>query len=143
MNADPDSLFTLMRSRTRLPTIMRVRILVKVMRTSDYWSVLSLYASVVNIHGPPWLRFEPLQLLDFDYADPEPAFHSNADPDAACQKKAVTLRASKEHYWSTSYVRHLVTLYIHIFWILDKNREITVKQNICISPHHAFCCLYH
>ncbi len=42
----------------------------------------------------PWLHFEPLQLLSFDFdtdpdpafdcdADPNPAIHSDADPDPA------------------------------------------------------------
>ncbi len=35
----------------------------------------------------PWLNFEPLKLLNFDFnADPDPAFHSNADPDPASKK---------------------------------------------------------
>ena len=37
---------------------------------------LSLQAAIVSVHGPPWLHFEPLQLLNFvsDAApqDPEP-----------------------------------------------------------------------
>jgi hypothetical protein len=42
-------------------------------------SILSLHASIASVHGPPWLRFEPLSLLNFDFnADPDPAFHSNA-----------------------------------------------------------------
>jgi hypothetical protein len=30
-------------------------------------SILSLCASIVSIHGPLWLHFEPLQLLSFDF----------------------------------------------------------------------------
>ncbi len=34
------------------------------------------------VHGLPRLYFEPLKLLSFDFnADPDPDFHSNADPD--------------------------------------------------------------
>jgi hypothetical protein len=42
----------------------------------------------VSVHGPPRLYFEPLKLFycNFDVnadpnLDPDPAFHSNADPD--------------------------------------------------------------
>jgi hypothetical protein len=35
----------------------------------------------VSLHVPPRLHFEPLKLLDFDFnADPDTAFHSNANP---------------------------------------------------------------
>jgi hypothetical protein len=37
-----------------------------------------------SVHGPLWLLFEPLMLLIFDlHANPypDPAFHSNADPE--------------------------------------------------------------
>ncbi len=36
----------------------------------------------MSVQGPSRLYFEPLKLLNFDfYADPDPAFHSSADPD--------------------------------------------------------------
>jgi hypothetical protein len=39
----------------------------------DHWST-----------DPPWLHFEPLQLLNFDFsAVLDPVFHSNADPNRA------------------------------------------------------------
>jgi hypothetical protein len=35
----------------------------------------------VSVHGPPRLYFERLKLLNFDFhSDPDPAFHSNANP---------------------------------------------------------------
>ncbi len=38
-------------------------------------SILSLQASIVIVHGPPWLHFEPLKLLNVDFnADPDPDF---------------------------------------------------------------------
>jgi hypothetical protein len=38
----------------------------------------------VSVYGHPWLVFEPLKLLQFDFnADPDPAFHSNTDPETA------------------------------------------------------------
>ncbi len=49
---------------------------------------MSLEASTVRVHGPPRLYFEPLKLLDFDNADPDPDFHLNADPDPASKNKA-------------------------------------------------------
>ncbi len=34
------------------------------------------------MHGPLWLYFEPIKLLNFDVnADPDPALHSNSDSD--------------------------------------------------------------
>jgi hypothetical protein len=51
--------------------------------------ILSLQASVLSVHGPPWLYFEPLKLLIFEfYVDQDPAFHSNADPDPASKNNA-------------------------------------------------------
>ncbi len=47
-------------------------------------SILTLNASIVCAHNPPWLHFEPVKLLNFDAdsnPDRDPAFHSNADPD--------------------------------------------------------------
>jgi hypothetical protein len=47
----------------------------------------------VSVHGPPWLHFEPLQILGFDFdadldppqtADPNPA-SQNAVPNPASQ----------------------------------------------------------
>jgi hypothetical protein len=33
----------------------------------------------VSVHGPPWLYFEPPQLLNFDFvATPEPALHTDS-----------------------------------------------------------------
>jgi hypothetical protein len=46
--------------------------------------------------GPPWLYFEPLKPLNFDFkADPDPAFHSNVDPDHA-SRYATLPRAVRE-----------------------------------------------
>ncbi len=53
--------------------------------------IMSLHASTVSVYGPPGLRVEPLELLNFDFnGDPDldPAFHSKADPDPASQNKA-------------------------------------------------------
>ncbi len=48
-------------------------------------SIFSLRASILSIHGPLRLLFEPLKLLNFDFnSDPDseldPAFPFNADP---------------------------------------------------------------
>jgi hypothetical protein len=40
---------------------------------------LSLHASILSVHGPAWLQFEPLKVLNVDFnTDPDPAFHSIA-----------------------------------------------------------------
>ncbi len=45
-------------------------------------SISSLSASIVSVHGPLWLHFEPLKLQNFDFnADPEPASQNNVVPD--------------------------------------------------------------
>jgi hypothetical protein len=52
----------------------------------DHWSL-----SLPGLHFEPpdlyckrpQLYTEPLKLLNFDFADPDSAFHSNADPDLA------------------------------------------------------------
>jgi hypothetical protein len=77
-------LFSLTRIRVQLFTSMqiRIRILIKVTRICDHWPT-----------DPPDLHFEPLhlnleprKLLKFVDSDPDPAFHSNADPDPASKK---------------------------------------------------------
>ncbi len=36
----------------------------------------------MSVHGPLWLHFEPLQLLNVDFnADPDQPFEFDADPD--------------------------------------------------------------
>jgi hypothetical protein len=63
-------------------------------------SILYLYASIVSVHGLPWLHFEPLQLLNFYFhpaTDPllllmctriRNRLHSEVDPDPASQNDA-------------------------------------------------------
>ncbi len=34
---------------------------------SIYVSILSLHASILRVHGHPWLHFDPTQLLNFDF----------------------------------------------------------------------------
>jgi hypothetical protein len=53
---------------------------------SLYASTLSLHASILSAYGPPWLHFEPVQLMNFgDDADPDPAAQDNSDPDPSSQ----------------------------------------------------------
>ncbi len=52
-------------------TLMRTRILIKVMQTCDLWYYKTLHGSILS-----------LQLLNFDFhSDPEPVFDLNAVPD--------------------------------------------------------------
>jgi hypothetical protein len=45
-------------------------------------SIASLRASIMSVHCPPRLYFEPLKLLNVDFnADSDVAFHSNPVPD--------------------------------------------------------------
>ncbi len=50
-----------------------------------YGGLKTLQASIVSVHGPSQLYFEPLKLLTNAEADPDPAVHSNVhvDPDPA------------------------------------------------------------
>jgi hypothetical protein len=62
---------------------MWIRIWIKVTTgfKTPYGSILSLHASIVSVHGPLWLHFEPVKLQNFDF---------NADPDPASQNNVVT-----------------------------------------------------
>ncbi len=67
---------------------MRIRILllINVMGICYHWSIdpLSLQGSIVSVNGPPLLYFELLKFLNVgNNADPDTAFHSEADPDPA------------------------------------------------------------
>jgi hypothetical protein len=66
-----------------MPILIRIRIQLhfKVMGICDHWSIdlqgsiLSPQASIVSVHGPTWLCFEPLKLLNFEFiADPDQLF---------------------------------------------------------------------
>ncbi len=76
---------------------MRTRILlpIKVVRIYNQWSELlkALQGSILSVHGPQ-LTFEPLELLIFN-ADPDLAFHSNADPDLKLASKTNNADACK------------------------------------------------
>ncbi len=64
---------------------MRTWILLVIMGICDRWSIgpLGLHFDPPGLYcDRPRLYFEPLKLISFDFnADPDPAFHSNADPD--------------------------------------------------------------
>ncbi len=94
-NVEPDTIFILMLIRILIFTLMRIQIpvrillFIKVMWICNHCtglltlqgSILSLYASIVSIHGPLWLYCQLLKILNFEFnADPDPAFHSNVDP---------------------------------------------------------------
>ncbi len=54
-------------------------------------SILILDVSNGSVNGSPWLHFEPLKLMRFDFnadPDPDPALHSNADSAEASQNNA-------------------------------------------------------
>jgi hypothetical protein len=69
---------------------MRILIqLFKVMGIYDHWSLLWLYFEPPGLYCMrPRLYFESLKLLDLDFADPDPAFHSCADQDLAFKNNA-------------------------------------------------------
>jgi len=73
--------FTLIQLQIRI----RILLLIKAMRIQTLQGfILSIRASIVSVHGPPWLFLMPLKLLNYDFnADPDPAFHCTADPDPA------------------------------------------------------------
>jgi hypothetical protein len=64
----------------------------------------------VSVHGPLWLYFEPLLLLNFQfYLDTHPAFHPYADPDPTSKNNAKIMRIhanldpirTEPHYFCT------------------------------------------
>ncbi len=80
-----------MRIRILFLPLLLLLILIKVMRIWDYWSAdpPGLYFEPPLIHGPLWLHFEPLMLMNFDFnAGPDPASKNNADP---CGSGSATL----------------------------------------------------
>jgi hypothetical protein len=86
---------------------------------APFWASIP---SLVNVHGPPLLHFEPLKLLNFDSnADPDPAFYSNADPDPASRSNA-----DPSGYGSGSAALQLPYLCIKIF--LARGRFCTWSQ---------------
>jgi hypothetical protein len=63
-------------------------------------SISNLYSSIVSVHDPPRLYFEPLKNLNFDLnADPGPGFHSYADADPASK----IMRLNKGPYPQPAY----------------------------------------
>jgi hypothetical protein len=77
-NADPDPAFhCLMRIRIQIFTSVQIRIQILLLI-----KMMGIYeASILRVHSPRRLYFEPLWLLNFDFnAVSDPAFHFNAAP---------------------------------------------------------------
>ncbi len=93
-NPCPDPSFTLMRIRIRSFNSMRTRIMfLSKWCESATTNLQAIYgyikcpqAVIVSVHGPLWLNFSHLQLLNFDFADTDRTFHSNLDPDPGSTK---------------------------------------------------------
>jgi hypothetical protein len=65
---------------------IRILLLIVVMEIGDDWSTDPQRPPrpIVRAHGPSWLHFEPIKLLNFYFSaelDPVLTFHSNTDPD--------------------------------------------------------------
>jgi hypothetical protein len=78
-----------MQIRIRLFTLMRILI---VIRIKLLFIVTEIHFEPPSLHfdGPLRLYFEPLKLLNFDInRDPDPAFHSNANPDPVPKIKQI------------------------------------------------------
>jgi hypothetical protein len=56
----------------------------------DHWSLSlpGLHFEPLDLYVRPQLYNEPLKLLNFDFADPDPAFYSSADQDLASKNNA-------------------------------------------------------
>jgi hypothetical protein len=72
-NADPDLALYFNANQ------IRIQLFFQLMKICDDWST-DLQASIVSVHAPPCLNFEPFKLRNFDF-NPGPAFQSIADPD--------------------------------------------------------------
>jgi hypothetical protein len=94
---------------------MRIRILIFIngMGICDLWSIdpLELHFQHLGLYlgafqGPPRISFEPLKLLSFDFnADPDPAFHSNANPDPDRLPKIMRIHPDRNPDVSSSFCR--------------------------------------
>jgi hypothetical protein len=117
---DPDTIFSLKwRIRIRFFTLMRIQIwillLIKVMRISDYWSTdpPRLYLEPPRLHcellrpsTPPFWSFKAL-----NFADPDPAFFTNADPDPKIMRigsgstfKFTSIQSQLQIKWTEKYI---------------------------------------
>jgi hypothetical protein len=70
-------------------------------------SILSLHASIVSVNGPPYLHFEPLKLLNFD-------FNADLDP---------------HQLFPLMWIRIQLVSLMHIRIQLPKIRRIHAEQN--------------
>ncbi len=67
----------------RIPIQIRILLLIKVIQICDHWFTgppRLHHVSTLSVHGPAWIHFEPLQLLNFDFdadPDPQPGQYSN------------------------------------------------------------------
>jgi hypothetical protein len=74
---------------------MRIQFLFKVMGICDHWCMgpARLQFSIISVHVPPLLYFNPPKLFNFDfYADPDPDFHSDADLEKDTASKIMRIR---------------------------------------------------
>jgi hypothetical protein len=74
---------------------------------SLHCSILSLHASNMIVHGPPWLHFELWQLLNFDFA-------AGPDPYLASQKMRIWIRNTIGNYGV--FLSYLKTAYMYCFY---------------------------
>jgi hypothetical protein len=81
---------------------MRIRILLLIKVTNRLQTPPGLHYSIMSVHCPPRLHFEPLKLRNFDLnVDPDPAFRSNTDQGPAIQNNTNPSAANTVRYRTT------------------------------------------
>ncbi len=130
-------IFTIM--RIQIP--VRILLLITVMWICNHCtglltlqgSILSLHASNVSIHGPPWLHWEPLKILNFEFNSvPDLAFHCNVDP--ACHNNA-------DPCGSGSATLEKYTLFCCAWKWLHPPLLQLAKEPSYLSPSISFLCM--
>jgi len=96
IHADPDPSFRFNLNSAPDLTLMWIRILLLIKAAAGLKTPqgpnLNLYTSIVSVHGPLWLHFEPLKLQNFDFnVVPNPASQNNVVPDTQPSSEAFIL----------------------------------------------------
>ncbi len=87
-------------------------------RFSTAPSILSIHANIVSVQGPPWLVFEPLQLLNFDWSGSGSSFSLCCVPDPASKYNAISATLVASFFF-------LYPCYVWLPWIHVLIKEAT------------------
>jgi hypothetical protein len=119
---------------------IRILLLIKLVRICDHWPTdpTGIHFAPprlhLSVHGPSRLHFDALKLLNIEAnADPDTAFHLNADPDSSLQKKCGSGSATLDLSLPVRY-RYRVPDYRYVILLFSVDANLNSS-----SAMHLYC----